>query len=215
MHQISGRTFLSKGLLRSARRIAIRNIMAFKDIVSENIPLVGIEPSAILSFRDEYPDLADKSIKTEAVALGRNSFVLDEFLMREMKAGKITKSSFTSAARKILYHGHCQQKALAGTESAKFVLSFPENYSLEEIPSGCCGMAGSFGFEKEHYELSQKVGDLILFPSVRNASEDTIISASGTSCRHQILEGTGRKACHPAEILYDALILSDQQFLSL
>ena len=214
-HQISGRTFFSKGLLRSARRIAIRNIMAFKDIVSENIPLVGIEPSAILSFRDEYPDLADKSLKTEAVALGRNSFVLDEFLMSEMKAGKITKSSFTSAARNILYHGHCQQKALAGTESAKFVLSFPENYSVEEIPSGCCGMAGSFGFEKEHYELSQKIGDLILFPSVRNASEDTIISASGTSCRHQILEGTGRKACHPAEILYDALILSDQQFLSL
>jgi Fe-S oxidoreductase len=126
--------------------------------------------------------------------------------MREMKAGKIEKSSFTSDIKKILYHGHCQQKALSGTESARFILSFPQNYSVEEIPSGCCGMAGSFGFEEEHYELSQKVGELILFPSVRNASEDTVISASGTSCRHQILEGTGRKALHPVEILYKALI---------
>jgi FAD/FMN-containing dehydrogenase/Fe-S oxidoreductase len=204
-HQISGRTFLSKGLLRSARKLATRNIMAFKDIVSENIPLVGIEPSAILVFRDEYPDLADKLLRDEAIALGKNSVVLDEFLMREIKAGKITKASFTLAAKKVLYHGHCQQKALEGTEPARFVLSFPENYKVEEIPSGCCGMAGSFGFEKEHYELSQKVGELILFPAVRNASEDTIISASGTSCRHQILDGTGKKALHPAEILYDAL----------
>jgi FAD/FMN-containing dehydrogenase/Fe-S oxidoreductase len=209
-HQISGRTFLSKGLLRSARKIAIRNINAFKDIVSENIPLIGIEPSAILSFRDEYPDLAGKSLKNEAIALGRNALVLDEFLMSEMKAGKITKASFTSGPKKILFHGHCQQKALTGTESTMFVLSFPENFSVKEIPSGCCGMAGSFGYEKEHYDLSQKVGELILFPSVRDASEDTTISASGTSCRHQILDGTGKKAKHPAEILYDALVLSNQ-----
>jgi FAD/FMN-containing dehydrogenase/Fe-S oxidoreductase len=209
-HQISGRTFLSKGLLRSARKIAIRNIMAFKDIISENTPLIGIEPSAILTFRDEYPDLAGKNLRNEAAALGRNALVIDEFLMREMKAGKITKTSFTSVPRKILFHGHCQQKALTGTDSTRFVLSFPENSSVEEIPSGCCGMAGSFGFEKEHYDLSLKVGELILFPSIRDASEDTTISASGTSCRQQILDGTGKKARHPAEILYDALNLSDQ-----
>jgi Fe-S oxidoreductase len=125
--------------------------------------------------------------------------------MREMKAGKIEKSIFTSDRKKVLYHGHCQQKSISGTEAARFILSFPANYSVEEIRSGCCGMAGSFGFEKEHYELSQKVGELILFPSVRNAPEDTVICASGTSCRHQILEGTGRKALHPVEILYDAL----------
>lgn len=205
-HKVSGRTFLSKGLVRSARKIAIRNILAFKDLVSVDAPLVGIEPSAILAFRDEYPDLAGRSLRPVAEELGRNSFAIDEFLMREMKAGKIEKSSFTSDTKKILYHGHCQQKALSGTESAMFVLSFPANYSVEEIPSGCCGMAGSFGFEKEHYELSQKVGELILFPSVRNSSGDTVISASGTSCRHQILEGTGRKALHPVEILYEALI---------
>jgi FAD/FMN-containing dehydrogenase/Fe-S oxidoreductase len=205
-HKVSGRTFLSKGLVRSARKIAIRNILAFKDLVSADTPLIGIEPSAILAFRDEYPDLAGRSLKPAAEELGRNSFVLDEFLMREMKAGKIEKSSFTSDKKKILYHGHCQQKALSGTESARFILSFPTNYSVEEIPSGCCGMAGSFGFEKEHYELSQKVGELILFPSVRNSSGDTVISASGTSCRHQILEGTGKKALHPVEILYEALM---------
>jgi FAD/FMN-containing dehydrogenase/Fe-S oxidoreductase len=204
-HKVSGRTFLSKGLVRSARRIAIRNIQAFKDIISEDTPLVGIEPSAILAFRDEYPDLAGKSLRLAAETIGKNSFVLDEFLMREMKTGKIDKASFTSDPKQILYHGHCQQKALSGTDSARFVLSFPHNFSVEEIPSGCCGMAGSFGFEKEHYELSQKVGELILFPSVRKASADTLISASGTSCRHQILEGTGRRAFHPAEILYEAL----------
>jgi FAD/FMN-containing dehydrogenase/Fe-S oxidoreductase len=209
-HQISGRTFLSKGLLRSARKIAIRNINAFQDVVNENIPLVGIEPSAILTFRDEYPDLAGKSLRDEAVALGRNALVLDEFLMREMKAGKISKTLFTSEPKKILFHGHCQQKALISSESIKYVLSFPVNFSVEEIPSGCCGMAGSFGYEKEHFDLSQKVGELILFPAIRNASEDTIISAPGTSCRHQIKDGTGKEAYHPAEILYNSLVLSDQ-----
>jgi Fe-S oxidoreductase len=209
-HQISGRTFLSKGLLRSAGKIAIRNIEAFKDIINENIPLVGIEPSAILSFRDEYPDLAGKSLREEALNLGKNCLMLDEFLMREMKAGTISKSSFISKQQKILLHGHCQQKSLAGTEATKYVLSFPENYSVDEIPSGCCGMAGSFGYEKEHFDLSQKIGELILFPAVRKASEDTIISAPGTSCRHHILDGTGKKAWHPAEILFHALISSDQ-----
>jgi FAD/FMN-containing dehydrogenase/Fe-S oxidoreductase len=209
-HQISGRTFLSKGLLRSARKIAIQNIIAFKDIVNENIPLVGIEPSAILSFRDEYPDLAGKSLREEAETLGKNCLMLDEFLMREMKAGVIKKIRFTSKIQKILLHGHCQQKSITGTEATRYVLSFPENYTVEEIPSGCCGMAGSFGYEKEHYDLSQKVGELILFPVVRKASEDTIISAPGTSCRHHILDGTGKKAWHPAEILYNALLSSDQ-----
>jgi FAD/FMN-containing dehydrogenase/Fe-S oxidoreductase len=208
-HQISGRTFLSKGLLRSARKIAIRNVMAFKDIVDEEIPLVGIEPSAILTFRDEYPDLVGKALKKEADALGRNAILMDEFLMHEMKSGKITRALFTSDPKKILLHGHCQQKALISSEPTRFVLSFPENFSVVEIPSGCCGMAGSFGYEKEHYDLSQQVGELVLFPAIRNAPEDTIICAPGTSCRHQIQDGTGKKAYHPVEILYDSLIFSD------
>jgi FAD/FMN-containing dehydrogenase/Fe-S oxidoreductase len=209
-HQISGRAFLSKGLLRSARKIAIRNVLTFKNIVNEKIPLAGIEPSAILSFRDEYPDLVGKSLIEEAINLSKNCLMLDEFLMREMKAGVISKTRFSSKPQKILLHGHCQQKSIAGTEATRYVLSYPENFSVDEIPSGCCGMAGSFGYEKEHFDLSQKVGELILFPAVRKASEDTIISAPGTSCRHQILDGTGKKAWHPAEILYDALISSDK-----
>jgi Fe-S oxidoreductase len=123
-----------------------------------------------------------------------------------MKAGRITRESFTTEARKIKLHGHCHQKALASTAPTLFVLNFPENYSAEEIPSGCCGMAGAFGFEKEHYDISMKIGEMVLFPAVRKAGTETIIAAPGTSCRHQIKDGTDRKALHPVEVLYDALV---------
>jgi Fe-S oxidoreductase len=131
---------------------------------------------------------------------------LEEFLMQQMEKGEIKKEEFTSEPKHILFHGHCQQKAIASTVPVRYVLSFPENYTAEEIPSGCCGMAGSFGFEKEHYDLSMKVGELVLFPAVRNADEDSLIVAPGTSCRQQIEDGTQRKAWHPAEVLYDALV---------
>ena len=103
------------------------------------------------------------------------------------------------------FHGHCPQKSIASTAPTKKLLSIPENYEVTEIPSGCCGMAGSFGYEKEHYELSMKVGELVLFPAVRQADKDVIVVAPGTSCRHQIGDGTGRKALHPVEVLYNAL----------
>jgi Fe-S oxidoreductase len=103
-------------------------------------------------------------------------------------------------------HGHCQQKSIASTDPTMRVLSIPENYRVEEIPSGCCGMAGSFGYEKEHFDVSMKVGELVLFPAVRESKADTIIAAPGTSCRHQILDGTGKMALHPVEVLYNALI---------
>jgi Fe-S oxidoreductase len=106
----------------------------------------------------------------------------------------------------IKLHGHCHQKALASVESTKKMLSIPVNYSVEEIKSGCCGMAGSFGYESEHYEVSMKVGELVLFPEVRKSGQEVIIAAPGTSCRHQIMDGTGRKALHPIEVLFDALI---------
>ena len=131
--------------------------------------------------------------------------MIDEFLAKEIKSGKITKEQFTHSSQHIKLHGHCHQKALASTGSTKFVLSFPTNYTVEEIPSGCCGMAGSFGFEKEHYDMSMKVGELVLFPVVRDCEPDTIIAAPGTSCRHQIKDGTKRDALHPVEIMYDAL----------
>jgi FAD/FMN-containing dehydrogenase/Fe-S oxidoreductase len=205
-HLESGRTYLSKGLVRKAKKLANRNIEALKGVISPETPLVGVEPSAILAFRDEYPDLAEQKNQRTARLLSENSLTIEEFLAKEIDAGKITKDSFTKDEQKILLHGHCQQKAVASTDPSLKVLSFPENYSVEEIPSGCCGMAGSFGYEKEHYEVSMKVGEMILFPAVRKAPPETIISAPGTSCRHQIKDGTNVKAKHPVEILYEALI---------
>ncbi|HYW94013.1 MAG TPA: FAD-linked oxidase C-terminal domain-containing protein, partial [Bacteroidales bacterium] len=205
-HGVSARTFISKGLLRTARQKAIHNIIALREHVSEETPLIGIEPSGILGFRDEYPELVNNMLKADAMKIAENSLMIDEFLARETDAGRITKDMFTSDKREIKLHGHCQQKAIASTSDTLKILSIPENYSVTEIPSGCCGMAGSFGYEKEHYELSVKVGELVLFPAIRKAGDDVTISAPGTSCRHQIKDGTGRKALHPMEVLYDALI---------
>ncbi|PLX11380.1 MAG: FAD-binding oxidoreductase [Marinilabiliales bacterium] len=205
-HIESGRTYLSKGLVRKAKKIANKNVKLLKDIIGIDTPLIGIEPSAILSFRDEYPELVDKHMREDASALKSNCFMIDEFLANEMKAGKIKVSDFTHHMMKVKLHGHCHQKSLASTLPSKYILSFPENYQVEEIPSGCCGMAGSFGYEKEHYELSMQVGELVLFPAIRNTAESTIIAAPGTSCRHQIKDGTSRTALHPVEVLWDALI---------
>jgi len=205
-HIESGRTFLSKGLLRKAKKIAIQNVNYLKDMISQESPLVGIEPSAILTFRDEYPDLVGAELKSISIELGKNALMIDEFLKREIEAGKIRKEQFTDKIQKIKLHGHCQQKAVASTDPTKFLLSFPKNHSVEEIPSGCCGMAGSFGYEKEHYDVSMKIGELVLFPAVREAGADVLIAAPGTSCRHQIKDGTGKQALHPIEILYGALL---------
>jgi len=204
-HVQSGRTFISKGLLRKAKRIANHNVLLLRDKVSSDRPLIGIEPSAILSFRDEYPDLVSPELVDSAKSIGKNAFLIEEFIMLEVKSGKINASQFTTEKREILYHGHCQQKAIASTKETIDFMSIPANYSVKEIPSGCCGMAGSFGYEKEHYDLSMKVGELVLFPTIRNCSETTIIAASGTSCRHQIKDGTQKKAFHPVEILFEAI----------
>lgn len=204
-HKESGRTFLSKGLLRTAKTVATSNILLLKDIVTDKAPLIGIEPSAILAFRDEYPGMVDRDLNEIAVTLGKNSLLFEEFICRETDRGMIGSSLFKGDPKNIKLHGHCQQKAVASTSVTIRMLSLPENYKVEEIPSGCCGMAGAFGYEKEHYELSMRIGEMVLFPAVRNADPDTIIAASGTSCRNQIKDGTGRNAYHPIEILYDAL----------
>jgi FAD/FMN-containing dehydrogenase/Fe-S oxidoreductase len=206
MHTESGRAYLSKGLVQKAKELAIANVNFLKDCITESTPLIGIEPSAILTFRDEYPDLVGAELKEKALLLCKNCLMFDEFIMREAAEGNICKDLFTTEVQNIRLHGHCHQKALASTGPTKEMLSFPVNYTVDEIKSGCCGMAGSFGYEKEHYELSQKVGELKLFPEVRKTPADTIIAAPGTSCRHQIKDGTGRKALHPIEVLYDALI---------
>ena len=204
-HSDSGRTYISKGLIRTAKKIANRNILALRGLVSEKSPLIGIEPSAILSFRDEYTDLALQENKEAADYIAKNTFLIEEFLMNEIEKGKIKKEQFTREKKHIKVHGHCQQKAVASTKATLDLLSFPENYSSEEIPSGCCGMAGAFGYEKEHYELSMKIGELVLFPEIRKSAPEVLISAPGTSCRHQIKDGTQKTALHPVEILYQAL----------
>lgn len=204
-HAESGRAYISKGLIRKAQQLAVKNLEIFGPLISEKRPLIGIEPSAILSFRDEYPDLVHGKKKETARYVAGNTFMIDEFLIREMEKGLITAEAFTRKKQHIKLHGHCQQKSIASTDATKKLLSLPENYSIEEIPSGCCGMAGSFGYEKEHYDLSMKVGELVLFPAIRETTEKTLIVAPGTSCRHQIKDGTKRTAYHPVEVLYDAL----------
>ena len=205
-HLESGRTWLSKGLVRKAKEIANKNIELLGEIVNMKQPIIGIEPSAILTLRDEYPDLATDENLLAAQNLAVNSFFIDEFLAKEMEAGMITKEQFTQSPKSILLHGHCQQKAVGSLSDSVKVLSFPAQYTVETIPSGCCGMAGSFGYEKEHYEVSMNIGELVLFPKVRANQHTCTIAAPGTSCRHQIKDGTDAHALHTVEVLYEALV---------
>lgn len=205
-HPVSARTFISKGLLKKSQEIARKNVTVLEALVSEEIPLVGIEPSAILGFRDEFPELVGKDLASRAKDLAKNSYTIEEYLVSLFDEGAFDHSLFSKESRQLKFHGHCQQKAIASTTPTLKLLSIPKNYHVSEIPSGCCGMAGSFGYEKEHFELSMKVGELVLFPAVREAEPETLISAPGTSCRHQIHDGTGKEALHPVEILYNALI---------
>jgi len=205
-HVESGRAYLSKGLVRTAQKLAKENVRTLHSIISEQTPLIGIEPSAILSFRDEYPDLVGDAIKANAMEMAPHCLMFDEFIVREIQRGHIHSDQFTEGTQHIRLHGHCHQKALASTGPTKTMLMLPKNYSVDEIKSGCCGMAGSFGYEKEHFEVSMKVGELVLMPEVRNTPEHTLIAAPGTSCRHQIKDATGREAMHPIEIMYNALI---------
>lgn len=205
-HVESGRAHLSKGLVREAQRFALRNVELLTDIITAETPLIGIEPSAILAFRDEYPDLMPPECKAKALALAKNTLLIDEFIGREIDAGRITSASFQAADRTIKLHGHCHQKALSSLTPTVKMLELPAGHKVQMIPSGCCGMAGSFGYEEEHFALSQQIGELVLFPAVRTASAETLIAAPGTSCRHQIKDATQRRAQHPVEILHAALV---------
>ena len=204
-HLESGRTYLSKGLVKEAQKIAIQNVQLLSENMEENIPILGIEPSAILTLRDEYLELVPSDLLEKAQKIANNSFLIDEFLAQEIDKKRISKKAFTKQKQVIQLHGHCHQKALSSVTYTQKILSLPENYEVHVIPSGCCGMAGSFGYEKEHYDVSMKVGELVLFPTIRKQASDVIIAAVGTSCRHQIKDGTGVKSLHPVEILWAAL----------
>lgn len=204
-HTISGRTFLSKGMLRKARELADRNVELLSSKVSEDCVLIGIEPSAILTFKDEYPELVGEHLVRKSRELASNTFLFDEFFIREVNKGNISKEMFTKAELHTKFHGHCHQKALGSVQYSLQMLSFPENYLTQLIPSGCCGMAGSFGYEKEHFDVSIKAAELKLLPEVRQTPYEIPLVAMGTSCREQIKHGTNRQAVHPVEIMYDAL----------
>jgi FAD/FMN-containing dehydrogenase/Fe-S oxidoreductase len=210
-HVESGRASLSKGLVKNAKRFADKNIGMLAPLINEDSVLIGIEPSAILCFRDEYPDLCNDQLLESAKKLAKNAYLVEEFLAKEARAGRIRPEQFTVDSKLIKLHGHCHQKALSSLGDAVYILSLPGNFKVETIPSGCCGMAGSFGYEKEHYDLSMKIGELVLFPEVRKQEPETIIAAAGTSCRHQIKDGTGKIALHPAEILFDSLVKGDKE----
>ena len=201
LHKESGRAYLSKGVLKQAKKIAQYNVAEFHSLLGYGACLVGVEPSAILSFRDEYPDLLRGEEKKQAEEVAAHTFTIEEFLSNELDAGRITSQNFSLDKKKIMVHGHCHQKAISSMRFTEKILSAPENYEVEMIRSGCCGMAGSFGYEKEHFETSMKIGELVLFPKVREAETDTIIVASGASCRHQIFDGTNRVAKHVVEVL--------------
>lgn len=202
-HEESGRSFISKGVMDKAKEKVDFNVNHFKDLITEKTPLVGIEPSTILGFRDEYIQLADD--KATAKELAKYSFTMEEFFEREIKKGKMTSNSFTKEKKTIKIHGHCHQKSLSGTGASFTMLNLPVNFKVTVMNTGCCGMAGSFGFEKEHYAISMQVGEDTLFPKIRNTEPDTKIVAAGTSCRHQIKDGTKRTSQHPISILKEVL----------
>lgn len=207
-HVESGRAAISKGCLKLAKKFAIKNVNLLKDKVTDETPLVGIEPSCILSFRDEYPDLVPAEMRTDAKHIAKNALLFDEFIMREVEQGKILPDNFKDDAVEIWLHGHCHQKSLVGIDKTVSALHLLKNAKVNVISSSCCGMAGSFGYEKEHYRTSLDIGEMVLFPAVRKAMEKaasvtpTVVCAPGTSCRQQILDGTGVHAVHPIELMY-------------
>jgi len=202
-HRCCGRPMISKGLVEQARAAARHTVAQLAPFAEQGIPIVGLEPSCLLSLRDEYRYLLPHDSRVAAVA--EQASLFEEFIDRLAEAGDLALS-FTDAARRVLLHGHCHQKALVGTKPTRRVLSLPPHYTVTEVDSSCCGMAGSFGYEAEHYEISMKMAERRLLPAVRGAETDTFIVAPGVSCRQQIKHGSGRRAFHPAEVVRQALV---------
>jgi FAD/FMN-containing dehydrogenase/Fe-S oxidoreductase len=187
-----GRPMLSEGLVDEARRNARRNLDLLSHLVERGVPLVGLEPSCILTIRDDYRKLLPDDGRVERLAGATRLF--EEALLG------LEPELPLAGGSPVLLHGHCHQKALVGTGPTEEVLALAPGADVEVVDSGCCGMAGLFGYEQGHYEVSMKMGERRLFPAVRGA-EERLIVAPGTSCREQILDGTGRRALHPAEYL--------------
>jgi Fe-S oxidoreductase len=191
---------ISKGLVEDARKCAKHNVEALKGYAAHNIPIVGCEPSCLLTLRDEYLDL----LKGDAVkAVARQSFMLEEWLGKMREAGRWSPTPQHNG--KVLLHGHCHQKAHIGTGPLVRCLKELGGFEVDEVDSGCCGMAGSFGFEAEHYGLSMEVGKRRLFKAVEAVDKEVTVVAAGVSCRQQIEHGTGKVARHPVELLAEVM----------
>jgi Fe-S oxidoreductase len=197
-----GRALISKGLLDGARKAAERTVRALRPLAEAGVPLVGLEPSSLLTLRDEYFHLLPGDGRVAAVA--RQAWTFEEYVDR-LAAVRDLRPLFADRPRRVLLHGHCHQKALVGTGPARRALALPPGTVVEEVDSGCCGMAGSFGYEAEHYAISLQMAERRLLPAVRAAGAATIVVAAGVSCRQQIAHGAGRPALHPAQMLRDAL----------
>lgn len=216
-HSESGRAAISKGCLRHAKKMAQSNVTLMSTMICKSHPLIGIEPSTILTFRDEYPDLVSADWRPKAIELGNHCLLYDEFILEEIREGHISADNFEDTRIEIWLHGHCHQKALVGIEkTAEILRLLLRGATVHVIPSGCCGMAGSFGYEKEHYKTSLEIGEMVLFPAIRKAvalptGKPTFVAAPGTSCRQQIFDGTGIHAVHPIEILYKYLKVKDHK----
>ena len=197
-----GRAFISKGLIAPARRAAERAVAALMPLVERGLTVVGLEPSSVLTLRDEYFHLMPGDPRVSALA--ERALTFEEYI--DGLAGRFDLLPFfEDSPKRVLLHGHCHQKALVGTGPARRALALPPGYTVEEVDSGCCGMAGSFGYESEHYAISMQMAERRLLPAVRAAAPQTIIAAAGVSCRQQIAHGSGRAALHPAQVLYQAL----------
>jgi Fe-S oxidoreductase len=196
-----GRPMISKGLLDEAAAYARYNIDRLYAFADQGVPIIGCEPSCLLTFRDEYPEFCQDE---RAAKVADHSYMIDEFLAMLQEKGELDLA-FTSLEKKVLFHGHCHQKSLLGTGPSMAALRLPPGYQVELINSGCCGMAGSFGFEKEHYDISMAIGEQVLFPTIRESGPEWEVAVMGVSCRQQVEHGTGRPARHLVEILRDAV----------
>ena len=197
-----GRTWLASGMVDEARREAERTLTALAPYVERGTPIIGLEPSCLLTLRDEFKSLLPGEAAT---VLADRAMLFEEFLASESDAGRLNLALKPLAQKQALLHGHCHQKAFATVEALKTTVGLVPGLEVELIDSGCCGMAGAFGYDAENYELSMQMAELSLLPAVRSAPADALLVAGGTSCRHQIADGSGREARHVACILEDAL----------
>lgn len=202
---ITGRSYLSKGMVKMAKVLMETNLEILSSYPSST-PILGIEPSAIVTFIDEGPNIVSSNFKELANKIKERVLLIDDFIADEYKNKRIHSSSFNKVHKKIVLHGHCHQKAVLGLSKTRIALQIPENYTTELIPSGCCGMAGSFGYEKKNYQVSQQIANLVLYPKLKDLDEKNhIIAMNGTSCRHQMKDGIAKEGKHTVEILFEAL----------